>query len=286
MTNFFQTKINNLLHKICNEGVTVDEKLLDEFANNLKKSIRRQFSGHKEYPFKLRMSNIGTDIRQLHLQKIHGRTAPSPDSKLRMLHGDCAEALWMFIIKTAGIKVLEEQTPVTLEVENEKVEGTLDLVALNEETGEPEVVDIKTTSMIRKFEDVHTLANDDPFGYIAQLFGYAEATKTRAGGWWVFDKVGGAFKVLDIGHNFYGELRDRAMDKIKSTILHFKNNEPIPECEGVEEELWRGKKTGNKILGDKCKFCNYKESCHPGVSYQPCKFSEAKSKPMKWYLPK
>lgn len=282
--NYFEKKIQTFLKKICNEGHTVDEKLLDEFANALKKSIRKQFSGFKDTPFILRMSNIGTDIRQLHLQKIHGRTPPGTDTKLRMLHGDVAEALWMLIIKSAGIKVVEEQKQVSLEVEGEKVDGTLDLVVHNEDTNEDEVVDIKTTSMIRKFEDVHTLAEDDSFGYLPQLFGYAEAENKKAGGFWVFDKVGGAFKILSIGHNFYGEIKEKALSKIKSTVMHFKNNEPIPPCEGVTDELWMGKKTGNKILGDKCKFCNYKEQCHPSVSYEPCRFSKAKLKPMKWYL--
>ena len=40
-----------------------------------------------------------------------------------------------------------------------------------------------------KFESFDTLASEDPFGYVGQLAGYAQATNKRAGGWWVINKA-------------------------------------------------------------------------------------------------
>ena len=280
----YQQKIEAFLSASCAGPVEIAPELIEEFGEACKSLIAKQFFSKNTIGFGLRMSNIGQDIRQLHLQKLYGRKEVSVDTKLRMIHGDIVEALWILIIKASGIKVLEQQKHVTLDVDGVSIPGTLDLIVLNEETGEPEVIDIKSTSYIKKFLDIMSVHNDDSFGYIPQLFGYSEAAGVKAGGLWVFDKVGGGFKILEVATKVYDLLKWKALSKIKETVNHFKNNKEIPPCTGVVDEMWRGKPTGNKILGDNCKFCNYKEICHPGISMEHCRKSEAKDKPIKWYL--
>lgn len=263
----------------------IPSELLEEFGEACKGSLLKQFSSPRNTaPFGLRMSNVGHNLRQLHLQKIYGRAELSPDTRLRMLWGDLSEALWVLIIKASGIKVVDQHRQVTLNVNGVPIPGTLDLIVLNEDTGEEEVIDIKSTSYIRKFTDIMSVAEDDSFGYIPQLFGYAEAAdKRRAGGLWVFDKVGGQFRIVDIAKNVYDNLKLQAHSIIEKAVAHFSENKEIPPCPGFEDETFYGKATGNKVLSDKCRFCDYKDKCHPDIKPEPCRVSKAKDKPIKWY---
>lgn len=280
----YQQKIDDFLKRLAEGPVELDPKLLDEFGEDCKKAIIKQFTSVRSNTFSLRMSNIGHNLRQLHMQKLFGRQAMSPDTKMRMLHGDIVEALGILIVKSAGIKILEQHKKVVLDVDGFQLPGELDLIVENEDTGEPEIIDIKSTSYARKFVDIVTLAEDDSFGYLPQLFGYAEADKKKAGGFWVFDKLGGAFKSVEVTRAVYDSLKESALKKIKDTVNHFRNDEEIPPCPGFTKETFYGKETGNYVLSDKCKFCDFKELCHiGGISHESCRSSKAKDKPMKWY---
>lgn len=279
----YQQKIENFLTEASNNPVEIAPELLKEFSSACTDAVLKQFQYKRSNTFSLRMSNIGHNLRQLHLQKLYGRANLGPDTKMRMLWGDISEALWILIIKASGIEVVAQQKHVTLTVDGVPIPGTLDLVVLNEDTGEEEVIDIKSTSYIRKFTDIMSVAEDDSFGYLPQLFGYAQAEKKRAGGLWVFDKVGGSFRIVEVVQEVYNDLKSRAMAKIFETVEHFTQNKPIPECPGFEIETFYGKPTGNYVLNDACKFCDYKDKCHPGISPEPCRMSKAKDKPMKWY---
>ena len=47
-------------------------------------------------------------------------------------------------------------------------------------------------------------------------------------------------------------------------------------CFEAVPETFRGKPTGNTILGTECGFCRYKFSCWPGLQERPAVASQAK----------
>jgi len=114
---------------------------------------------------------------------------------------------------------------------------------------------------------------------VAQLAGYAKASGKKVGGWWVVNKANGAFKYVPAtGLNL-----DEEIAKIQKTADTVNNNvfercfEPVPET-------FRGKATGNQVLNDGCKFCNYRFDCWDNLTERPSVMSKAKSPPTISYI--
>ena len=113
-----------------------------------------------------------------------------------------------------------------------------------------------------------SLNKGDAFGYVSQLAGYAKAAGKKAGGWWVINKQDGNFKYVPADIDVETEVK-----KIKNNI---KATDTFERCFEPEEETFRGKPTGNKILPITCRFCSYRKSCHPSLQELPQKMSKAK----------
>ena len=64
------------------------------------------------------------------------------------------------------------------------------------------------------------------------------------------------------------------MRKIKATVETVNENK-FARCFEPIEETFRGKPTGNKILGVNCSFCSYKESCWDNLQQLPSVMSKA-----------
>ena len=107
----------------------------------------------------------------------------------------------------------EATDKVTLKVgdsNDTRVSGSYDLIMGGA------VDDIKSASdwsYRNKFESYDTLKKSDPFGYIGQLAGYAQASDKRAGGWWVVNKANGSFKYVPAAIDMRKELT-----KLKETV--------------------------------------------------------------------
>ena len=115
-----------------------------------------------------------------------------------------------------------------------------------------------------------TIANDS-FGYIGQLSGYAKASGTKPGGWWVINKNNCSFKyVSSSGINIKEELAtlQDTVDKV--------NSDKFERCFDAENETFRGKLTGNKILSKTCSFCDYRKECWKDLKELPALASKAK----------
>ena len=67
---------------------------------------------------------------------------------------------------------------------------------------------------------------------------------------------------------------DYEMSKIRATVETVKHNK-FARCFEPVEETFRGKPTGNKILGVSCSFCNYKHSCWDNLKELPSVKSKA-----------
>lgn len=280
-------RIHEYLEKAANGQVTVDPKLLQEFGQRIQDKLKRQLEENK--PFKLRMSNIGRPLRQLMLEQKYGKEHRTPELILKMLFGDMYEALLLYLLKASGVDVVEHDVEVTMPIKTNSgivnLDGTLDVaIKIDGETGIYDVKSASPYSFENKFDGTAILSGDDSFGYVEQLFAYANARKQKAKGWIVINKVNGEIKVDVVPESLHDDIRKKSIEKIESKVQHIVEGKPIPDCTGVIEETFYGKKTGNKILGPECRFCRHKDICNKNVSYRPSVISKAKNPKWEHYV--
>ena len=167
--------INNLLTNLGDgKKLEVSDEQLNKFLSNIKDAIIDWTNPVKQDRSSLRMSILGRPIRQLWYDKHKPikKEKANPSLQLKFLYGHLLEHLVLFLTDLAGHKVTDQQKKVS-------VDG---IVGHMDSKIDGEVVDVKTASSysFKKFEQ-GTLAEDDPFGYIAQLTGYEENEKTNNG---------------------------------------------------------------------------------------------------------
>ena len=264
----------------------IDPANLQQFADDIKAAMIRQFNGDKDEKFRIRMSSIGKPLRQLCLERDHGfRNGDNPTFKILVAYGDMIEALFMFIMREAGVDIVSFDEKVELEIGGTTLVGTYDVVIRAKI--EDRVYDIKSCSpwaYENKFSSYSSVARNDSFGYVGQGFGYAEALKMKFGGWIVINKVNGNFKVVGVPDSIHDSEKDIHMQVIKDNVEHVVQGKPTPPCACAEEETFNGKPTGNIRLNKSGRFCNYKaDVCHPGLRYLPEVCSKAKNPKMFYY---
>ena len=271
--------INQYLEDATSGKSTMSEETVQQIGKDVMDAVRRQFGGgNKRDEFRLRMSNIGRPTCQLWFEKNKPEKAlPKPTTfVMNMLLGDIVEAAFKGIITEAGVQYEDEDNYVELELDNAKVKGSYDLVI------DGAVDDVKSASdwsYRNKFESYQTLKASDPFGYVGQLAGYAKASGKKAGGWWVVNKANGNIKYIAAD----GLDMDEELTKLNDTVATVESNE-FERCFDPVPETFRGKATGNRVLNDNCKFCDYRFECYPTLKELPSKVSQAKKKPIVAYV--
>ena len=230
------------------ESLDVSEEVLDEFGNSMKEALRHWANPTPRDTETLRMSNIGKPLRQLwyDLKSEGEETQPlEPHLFIRFLYGHILEEVMLFLVKLAGHKVTDEQK----EVKVSGVHGHMDCKI------DGEVIDIKTASSFafRKFKN-GTLAEDDPFGYLAQLSAYETAEKTKAGGFLVLNKESGEITL----HRPSFIDKPHAHNKIREVKKAIKLDNPPELCYNPVPEG----KAGNMKLPRGCTYCRHKNECH------------------------
>ena len=230
------------------ESLDVSEEVLDEFGNSMKEALRHWANPTPIDTETLRMSNIGKPLRQLwyDLKSEGEETQPlEPHLFIRFLYGHILEEVMLFLVKLAGHKVTDEQK----EVKVSGVHGHMDCKI------DGEVIDIKTASSFafRKFKN-GTLAEDDPFGYLAQLSAYETAEKTKAGGFLVLNKESGEITL----HRPSFIDKPHARNKIREVKKAIKLDNPPELCYNPVPEG----KAGNMKLPRGCTYCRHKNECH------------------------
>ena len=271
--------INQYLEDATSGKSTMSEETVQQIGKDVMDAVRRQFGGgNKRDELRLRMSNIGRPTCQLWFEKNKPEKAlPKPTTfVMNMLLGDIVEAAFKGIITEAGVQYEDEDNYVELELDNAKVKGSYDLVI------DGAVDDVKSASdwsYRNKFESYQTLKASDPFGYVGQLAGYAKASGKKAGGWWVVNKANGNIKYIAAD----GLDMDEELTKLNDTVATVESNE-FERCFDPVPETFRGKATGNRVLNDNCKFCDYRFECYPTLKELPSKVSQAKKKPIVAYV--
>ena len=261
------------LHQFLSDVVAHKKSLsksnIDLITKDVYDALNRQFGENKkDNTFRLRLSNVGKPTCQLWFQKNKPELAEVKPSNfvMNMMIGDIVEAIFKGLLREAGIK-FTDSSKVSLNYKDKKIQGTYDLII-----GDA-VDDIKSASdwsYKNKFESFDSLAKGDAFGYIGQLAGYAKALDKRAGGWWVVNKANGKFKYV----NAEPLEVDKEVKSIQDTVDILEENK-FHRCFEPEEELFRGKPTGNTILNKNCTFCDFKHACWTDLIEKPAVMSKA-----------
>lgn len=228
------------------DGHDCSDEKLDIFMDTLKAQIKRTFAGYKEQRGgTLRMSNIGKPCHRALWYDVRGFEAEplSPSAKMKFLYGHIIEALIIYLAKEAGHEVQDEQMRVQLDGINGSIDCIIDGV----------LVDVKSASSYsyKKFKD-GTLADNDPFGYLAQLSGYRAAVGAERAGFLAIDKT--------LGHMclYEPESLPEPLSIIQATRASV-NSEVAPErLSGASVPEGKG---GNEKLSMTCSYCSYKQGC-------------------------
>lgn len=230
------------------------EDNLNEFAENLKDLLRARLSEAKRPVSPLRFSSLGKPDRQLWYDA-HPEPGLEekllPKTYLKFLYGDVIEQLYLFLAKEAGHSV--ENCQAELDVDG--VKGHIDAII------DGVVVDVKSASPFgyKKFEQ-GTVEQDDPFGYVAQLAGYANVlTPGMDAAWLAIDKVAGDICVstLDkevVAANPPAPVIEHQKEVIARDTPPLRCHEPVPDG-----------KSGNMKLPTPCSYCKHKYRCHPNL---------------------
>ena len=197
-----------------------------------------------------------------------------------MMIGDAVEALTITLLKITGVHITGMTDEVQLNVAGAVINGTDDIEIENK------VFDIKTCSKWafdnKWSKGYEHLKDNDDFGYVGQLIGYAKAKGKDPGGWIVICKSTGRVKVVLC--DVTPEEQDRVKKKIAATVKAINSKTQFKRCFEPEDDLWRGKPTGDKKLCKTCEFCSYLGTCWPNAEYKAYPKSEAKNPPRNWYV--
>ena len=266
--------IYSFLQKALAGEASMTEAVTKQVAADVEAALNKQFNSPPRGDFRLRMSNIGKAPCQLWFEKNdpEDRRPFPPHFLMNMILGDIVEAVFKGLLRAVG-QDFKDNDVVTLKLPNgQEIKGEYDMEM------DGKIDDVKSASpwsYKNKFDSFNTLNEDDSFGYVAQLVGYAEGAGKEVGGWWVVNKASGEFKYVDASEVD----REAVLQDIQDTVNYIENDEPFERCFEPVEETFRRKPTGNVVLPSGCKFCSYKQKCHPNLVTRPSIPSTAKNPP-------
>jgi hypothetical protein len=235
-------------HKPSDANLT---KLKDGIADAVAKALAKE-RDKKEGDDGLYMSSIGTPARKLWYQARDKGSRSGrfkPEGLINFLYGSILEEVVLFLCREAGYSVTDEQK----KVEVDGVRGKLDAKI----EGIP--VDIKSASnrAFDKFKN-GTIYEQDDFGYLAQVSGYAEAEGTDEAALLAINKENGQLCLLEVNHLEMVDVKPLIKDlkeKVKSEVKP-------PRCYDDEKDG----ESGNRKLGKQCTYCPYKFNCWSDVN--------------------
>ena len=277
-------KVQMYLNQVSKEPVKISDKLVEEFGEACKSALRKQFTEQRKTGFQPRMSNIGRPLCQLQMEakNIKGEGQPY-NAKMRNTFGDLIEALAIFVMKSAGVEIEDEQKSVKYNFNGSTLEGRYDVKI------DKKIWDVKSASPYsfeKKFGPAggfEEVIKDDAFGYASQGYLYSESEKVPFGGWIVINKSTGEWLTCEAplaDDEYKATAIKNAEDNMKSII----NKKPFKRCYSDIEETFRTKKTGNKVLGFVCSFCPYKLPCWGSkLQLLPQQQSQGKNPKWVWY---
>lgn len=281
MLSTLESQLRVVLDDLSNEQtIKFTEEDLSKAIRQFEEALLKQTT-RKDDEFRLRMSNIGRPSCVLQQEKAGAEGGRNDYNHwLRMMIGDCVEILVRMVLEKSTANVSSDGDDVSLDVSGTHIKGSSDIDI------EGKVYDIKSASdwaYKHKWQDgFEGVYKGDDFGYVGQLYGYADAQNKEAGGWIVVNKSSGEITVVEANptadqEQFIRSNREYVVDLIV-------NNRPFRRCFEPEEETFNKKLTGGKVLSNSCRLCKFKKTCWPKVKYLPSPVSRATPPPNKWYI--
>lgn len=251
-------------------SMAMSEDTIEEATAAFRDMLTERFTKPDNREFTIRMSAVGRPLCQQQMEKAGTEGEPiNPWNILKFATGDMIEIVTMALLKSAAINVTAYQQKVQLDLGGTTVSGTLDLIEDDEY-----VWDVKSSSKWA-FQNKYNvdgafekMFEDDPFGYMCQLFGYAKATGKKPGGWIVVCKETGEMCIVKVPIA-YRSWEKRALAKAAENVEALVQNTPFKPMFEPEDEKWYGKPTGNKKLCVTCQFCPYKHHCFTDLQHVP-----------------
>ena len=270
MNSVAELKLHTYLDKAGRGLADMSDDTIEMVVSHIRDALKKQFTkDEQDDTFRLRMSNIGRPYCQLWFLK------NKPNEKIQyskrimnFMLGDIVEAVFKGVLKEAGVKY-EDSDTVELKLSNANIKGTYDIVI------DEAVDDIKSASnwsYTYKFDSFESVLSSDPFGYVGQLAGYAKASGKKVGGWWVINKNNADFKYIPATNLDL----EKELNKLENTVKRLEENK-FERCFEAEDETFRGKLTGNKILSKNCSFCEFRFACWSTLEEKPAVMSQAKN---------
>lgn len=239
------------------EGVDVED-ILDRFAEAAKQAIRDALGPDQKSRGRLRLSAIGKPDRQILMRYMGSVEEPlSGNTRVKFLFGHLTECMLVALTELSGHEVTELQK----ECEVEGVKGSQDCRI------DGVLADIKSASSygFKKFKD-GSLAADDPFGYVAQIKGYAAQEGDTTYGWLAFDKQHGhicwlQYDETNTSHPMHKHLdwdvKERVRE-IKKLVGECGDPSSLPYCHSPVPDG----NSGNEKLAIGCSYCSFKHNCY------------------------
>tara|TARA_A200000159_G_scaffold85758_2_gene79313 strand:+ start:162 stop:1019 length:858 start_codon:yes stop_codon:yes gene_type:complete len=249
MTKTLDTLIQDI-YSTLEKGVDVSQPSVQEALDEVGSLVREATEtvlreGERTGASNLRLSQIGKPDRQIWYgvqgedgEPLNGQT------RIKFLMGHVLEALLICLTKVSGHTVEEAQD--TVEVEG--VLGHQDCVI------DGVLTDIKSASAFgfKKFKE-NRLADDDPFGYIAQISAYATKNNRDEAAFLAIDKNSGELAVTRV--------HELEMIDAPARVRHLKG---MVQSETAPSRCYNDTKdgeSGNRKLAIGCVFCPYKKKC-------------------------
>lgn len=219
-------------------------------SDDLQQLLESRIKPREDRQPHLRMSNIGRKDRQLwyDINRPEQGEPLKGQTLMKFAFGDMTETLVLYLAKMAGHAVEQEQA----EVEVDGIKGHIDAII------DGVLIDVKSASTFsfQKFQTgVLFTPGNDPFGYVAQICGYMEATGCERGGFLAVDKTLGKICFCEIPKEIVEAY------KVRERIAHIKQvvSDPHipPRC---YTDVPDGK-SGNMKLDTGCSYCPHKFAC-------------------------
>ncbi len=261
MNNDIYRLVDDIYKVVATKDVPEDVDLYEEierFGENCKRLMSGLFT-EKRDGRKLRMSNIGRDDRYLWnvVNNADVEEELTPNTHVKFMYGHLIEELLLFLTRLSGHEVTDEQK----KCEVNGITGSMDCKI------DGVVTDVKSVSSFgfKKFKDGN-LAYDDPFGYVAQIKGYAHSEGETKFGWLAMDKQNGHLTYLlydseDTQAPVYDKISydiGEHIDRVKKLV---EQPDAPPHCHVVVPDG----KSGNMKLAVGCSYCPFKHTCYSGV---------------------
>jgi|TARA_R110000796_G_scaffold102405_2_gene211436 hypothetical protein len=222
------------------------DKHIDVFGEMLKVHIKDFLYEVPQDRGYLRLSAIGKPDRKIwyDVNKSLDQDALPPATRIKFLYGYILEELLLLCSTIAGHTVIDQQKEVVLE----EVVGHQDAII------DGVLVDCKSASGVGfdKFK-YNKLAEDDPFGYVAQLSAYATANDLDRAAFLAINK--------STGEICLSQLHSMEMINARERIKHLKAvvaDSSIPDK--CYADIPDGK-SGNRKLAIGCVYCDHKRDC-------------------------